>query len=76
MDSAAAVTIMKMLETLPEPLQDRVVEHVRDYIEDLRDEARWNESFSRTEEGLVQAARQTRKAIAEGEATPLDVDKL
>jgi len=76
MDSAAAVTIMKMLETLPEPLQDRVVEHVRDYIEDLRDEARWSESFSRTQEGLVEAARQTRKAIAGGEATPLDVDEL
>jgi hypothetical protein len=76
MGSAATVTITKMLETLPEPLQDRVVEHVREYIEDLRDEGRWNESFSRTQAGLVKAAHQARKAIAEGKATPLDIDKL
>ena len=76
MASAASVTIIKMLETLPEQLQDRVVEHVREYIEDLRDEARWNESFSRTQENLVAAARQARKAIAEGKATLLDVKEL
>jgi hypothetical protein len=76
MASAATVTIIKMLETLPEQLQDRVVEHLRDYIEDLQDETRWNESFSRTQENLVAAARQARKAIAEGEASPLDFDKL
>ena len=76
MVSAATVTIIKMLETLPEQLQDRVVEHLRDYIEDLQDETRWNESFSRTQENLVAAARQARKAIAEGEASPLDFDKL
>jgi hypothetical protein len=76
MASAATATIIKMLETLPEQLQDRVVEHLRDYIEDLRDEARWNESFSRTQGNLVAAARQARKAISEGEASPLDFDKL
>ena len=76
MASAATATIIKMLETLPEQLQDRVVEHLRDYIEDLQDETRWNESFSRTQENLIAAARQARKAIAEGEASPLDFDKL
>ena len=76
MASEATMTIIKMLETLPEQLQDRVVEHVREYIEDLRDEARWNESFSRTQDKLVAAARQVRKEIAEGKATPLDIEKL
>ena len=65
-----------MLETAPEQFQDRVVEHVREYIEDLRDEARWNESFSRTQETLVAAERLARKEIAEGKATLLDVEKL
>jgi hypothetical protein len=76
MASAPTMTIIKMLETLPEQLQDRVVEHVREYIEDLQDEARWNESFSRSQEALGAAARLARKEIAEGKATPLDIDKL
>jgi hypothetical protein len=72
----ASVTILKMLETLPEPIQDRVVEHLREYIKDLRDEASWNESFSRTEGDLAAAARQARKEVAEGRATPLDPESL
>ena len=76
MASAPTMTIIKMLETLPEPLQDRVVEHVREYIEDLQDEARWNESFSRTQETLVTAARLARKEIVEGKASLLNVEKL
>lgn len=76
MSSPSAMTIIKILETLPEKLQDRVVEHLREYIEDLRDEFRWNESFSRTQESLVSAARLARKEIAEGHSGPLDVEKL
>ena len=52
------------------------MEHLREYIEDLRDEASWNESFSRTEGNLIAAARQARKEIAEGKATPLDPERL
>ena len=55
MASEATMTIIKMLETLPEKAQNRVVEHLREYIEDLRDEALWNESFSRTQTNLVSA---------------------
>jgi hypothetical protein len=67
------MTIKKMLETLPKELQDHVGEHVREYIEDLRDEVRWNESFSRTQEKLIIAAR---KEISEGKASLLDVEDL
>ena len=76
MASAPTMTIIKMLEKLPKQLQDRVVEHVREYIEDLRDEFRWDESFTRTQETLVNGARLARKEIAEGKASPLDVEKL
>jgi len=70
------MTIIKMIETLPEQAQDRVVEHLREYIEDLRDEALWNDSFSRTQTKLVVAAQQVRREIAEGKAIPLDIEKL
>lgn len=75
MDTAAA-TMMKMLESVPEQLQEEVIEHMRDYIEDIRDEARWKESFSRTQDKLVAVARQTRKEISEGKASPMDIEKL
>jgi hypothetical protein len=69
-------TMTKMLESLPEQIQERVLEHLREYIEDIRDEAKWSESFSRTEGNLVAAAQQARKEIAEGRATPMDLKKL
>ena len=73
--SAPTMTIIKMLEALPEQLQDHVVEHVREYIKDLRDEFRWNESFFRTQETLVTTARLARREIAEDKASPLDIEK-
>ena len=76
MSSEATTTITKMLETLPEQAQERVVEHLREYIGDLRDEVLWNESFSRTQANLVSAAQRVRKEIKEGKATPLDIGKL
>ena len=76
MASAPTMTIIKMLETLPRQLQDRVVKHVSEYMEDLRDEFRWDESFSRTQETLVNAARLGRKENEESKASLLNVEKL
>lgn len=76
MVSEATITITKMLETLPEQLEDRVVEHLREYIEDLRDEATWTDSFSQTQDSLIEAARQARKEISEGKATALTTEQL
>jgi hypothetical protein len=74
--SAAIETVKKMLESLPESAQDRVVEHLREYIETLNDEARWQSSFERTRSQLSKAAKQARQEIAEGKAEPMDYDKL
>ncbi len=76
MVSEAAVTIGKMLETLPEQMEDRVIEHLREYIEDLKDESKWTESFSRTQNSLVAAAIQARKDISDGKAIDLTVEQL
>ena len=77
MTSSAIVTTMaKMLESLPEPIQERTLEHMREYIEDIRDESKWDESFSRTQSNLVAAARQARKEISENKAIPMDLEKL
>ena len=76
MASNAITTITRMMETLPEALQNQVVEHLREYIAELEDELHWEASFNKTQEQLVAAARQAKQEIAEGKAEPMDLDRL
>ena len=76
MASNAITTITRMMETLPEALQNQVVEHLREYIAELEDELRWEASFNGTQEQLVAADRQAKQEIAEGKAEPMDLDRL
>ena len=74
--SKATETVVKMIESLPEKAQERVVEELRNLVEDARDDARWNDLFERKKAGLVAAARRARKEIAAGKARDMDYDKL
>ena len=65
-----------MMESLPIEIQDRVVEHIREYVSDLQDEARWDESFRKTQDNLVVAARRAKQEIAEGQASAMDYEQL
>ena len=76
MSSTAIATVIKIMESLPETAQDRVVEHLREYLEDLRDELQWDTLFRKTQPQLIAAARRARKEIAEGLAQPMDYDQL
>lgn len=76
MSSGSIETVTRMLESLPESAQDRVVEHLREYIETLADELRWNELFDKTQSQLAQAARRAREEIAGGQAKPMNDDQL
>lgn len=76
MSSAAIATIVKMVESLPDELQEKVVERIRDYITDLEDEKRWDTSFQRTQDSLVAAARKAKQEIAAGQSVPMDYEQL
>jgi DNA repair ATPase RecN len=76
MVSPAIATVVKMLETLPEETQSQAVEHLREWLADLEDEAAWDESFARTRTKLSEATQQVRKQIAEGKAEPMDFSRL
>ena len=76
MSDATLATLKKMIETLPESAQDRVVEHLREYIEDLRDEIRWDQQFAASQEKLARAARKARGDLAQGRSRPMDVEAL
>ncbi len=76
MVTPAVNTIIKMIEQLPESDRERVAEHLREYLATLEDEDRWDETFAKTQDNLVQAAREARKQIEEGKSEPMDLDKL
>ncbi|HSB81931.1 MAG TPA: hypothetical protein VLM91_24385 [Candidatus Methylomirabilis sp.] len=71
MSSEAIATLVKMLESLPETAQDQVVVHLREYIEDMRDELRWDVAFGRTQGQLAAAGKRAKQQIAEGRAEPM-----
>ncbi|MCC5659378.1 hypothetical protein LC608_20840 [Nostoc sp. XA010] len=76
MSSAAITTVIKMMESLPIEVQDRIAEHLREYIDDLQDEIRWNQSFQKTQSKLIAAAKEAKQEIAEGQATAMNYDEL
>jgi hypothetical protein len=53
MSSAAIATVVKIIESLSVDVQERVAEHLREYLDELQDEIRWNESFQRTQQNLI-----------------------
>jgi hypothetical protein len=76
MQTGTSVTIIKMIESLPESMQELALEHMQQYIADIRDELKWNDSIGKSQSKLIAAARQAREEIMQGKATPLDTEKL
>jgi len=74
MVTPAVNTIIKMIEQLPESDQERIAEHLREYLAELEDDEKWDETFSKSQGKLVYAAREARKQIAEGKSKPMDFD--
>ncbi|MFN7416210.1 MAG: hypothetical protein ACK5RT_20395 [Dolichospermum sp.] len=76
MSSPAITTVIKMMESLSEDAQDRVTEHLREYLADLQDNLKWDNSFQKTQQKLIASAQRAKREIAEGLAKPMDYDKL
>ncbi len=74
--TASIMTVTKMLESLPETVQEQVVEHLREYLADLQDELEWDNLFERTKPQLVAVARRAKQEIAQGRAQPMDYERL
>ena len=72
MISPAMNAIIKLIEQLPRSEQNRVVDHLREYLADLEDEKRWDEVFAKSQNKLISAARKARRQIAEGKSEPMD----
>jgi hypothetical protein len=73
MYSPAITTIVKMVESLPDALQEQLADHIRAYIAELEDEKCWDTSFKKTEPNLIAAALKAKQEIAAGQSTPWTV---
>lgn len=65
-----------MMQVLPVDVQNQVAEHLKEYVIDLQDEKRWDETFAKTQDQLVAAAKRAKQEIAEGKAVELDDNQL
>lgn len=76
MSSPTIATVIKIMESLPETVQEQVLDHLREYIDDLQDERQWDTSFKQTQTKLVGAARRAKQQVADGLSSPMDDDRL
>lgn len=72
MPSKAIATVVKMMESLPEPAQEQIVAHLRQYLEELQDELLWDNLFKKTRPQLIAVAKRAKQEIADGQAKPMD----
>ena len=76
MSSENITTVIQMMESLPEAAQAQLIDHLREYIENLRDELEWDSLIQKTQSKLINAAQQARLEIAAGKAQGMDYNKL
>ena len=65
-----------MLESLPDAAQDRAVEHLREYLEEMTDEIRWEDSFVKSADKLAEVAGTVRQQLKDGETEAFDLERL
>ena len=76
MPSAPIATVVKMMESVPESIQNRIVEHLRNYFDELQEEMEWDSLVSQTQHQLIKAARRAKEEIRAGQAKPMDYSEL
>jgi len=76
MVTPAVNTIIKMIEQLREAYQEKVAEHLPEYLATLEDEEKWEEAFAKSQHKLIYTAREARKQIADGKSEPIEFGKL
>lgn len=76
MSSENIITVTKIMESLPDSIQEQVVEHLREYIATLQEEKEWDNLINKSQNKLVDFARKAQQEIAEGKAVAMDYDQL
>jgi hypothetical protein len=56
MSDTAIATLVTMVQTLPDGIQDRILELVKEYITTIQDEMQWTTQFESSQSNLIKAA--------------------
>ncbi|MGH7179668.1 MAG: hypothetical protein ACREJC_19995 [Tepidisphaeraceae bacterium] len=70
-----AVDVLKQIESLPERDQTVLFDYLALHLDDVLDEARWQQLFSRSPAALDALSAEVNAAIAGGDVAPLDPDE-
>jgi len=69
-------TIIKMIESLPFNIQERILRDVQAIVAEAFDESEWQSKFEKKEEKLIAVAKRVKKQVAAGKAKPMDYSRL
>ncbi len=69
-------TIIKMIESLPFNIQERILKDVQAIVADAIDESEWETKFEQKEEKLIAVAKRVKRQVAAGKVKPMDFPKL
>lgn len=76
MSSETIITVTKLMESLPDSLQQQVIDHLREYIDTLQEEKEWDDLVDKTQTKLINFARKAKQEISQGKAQLMDYEKL
>ena len=74
--NCVAETITKMIESLPDHLQKKLLDEITPIISEALDEAKWESQFQKGNSRLAELAEGVKDRISKGEAEPMDLSKL
>ena len=74
--NCVAETVTKMIESLPEHLQKKLLDEITPIISEVLDEAKWEDQFHRGTSKLVELSEGVRDRISKGSTEPMDFSKL
>ncbi|MGI0482261.1 hypothetical protein ACN4EE_15940 [Geminocystis sp. CENA526] len=68
MSSENILTVTKLIEFLPNSFQEMAIEHLKEYINTLREEKEWDDLVDKSQDKLTDFARKAKQEIAQGKA--------
>ena len=71
-----ATEVLRAIESLPEAEQALLFAYLKQHLDDVIDEARWQQSWEQSPAALDALSAEVDEAIAEGDVAPLDPDEL
>lgn len=76
MSSTTIETLVKMMESVPDSAKDQVLERLRQYLADVLDDIRWDETYKHSQAPLESMAREAMAEFDAGLTRPFDPKKM